>query len=155
MDRIFKFKHELFATVGVTGAIISHAFGGWTDGMTALAIAMCIDYITGLAVGGVFHNSNKTTDGGLSSMEGWKGIVKKMMTWLLIVLAVQIDSMLNLQHFVRDACVIGFFANECISIVENTGLMGLPLPKALADSIEMLKNKASASIDDKGGESDA
>lgn len=143
---IFKFKYEIYATIGVIGAIVSHAFGGWTDGMTALVIAMCIDYITGLAVGGVFHKSNKTQDGRLSSHEGWKGIIKKLVTMLLIVLAVQIDIMLTLDHFVRDAVVIGFFANECVSIIENTGLMGLPLPKALIEAIEVLKQKADIHI---------
>lgn len=156
MDNVFKFKHEIFITVGVCGAIVSSAFGGWTDGLTALVIAMCIDYMTGLAVGGVFHKSTKTADGSLSSREGWKGIIKKLITMLLIVLAVQIDIVLNLHNFVRDACVIGFFANECISIIENGGLMGLPLPKVLIEAIEVLKEKADIHIkEDKDGEQDA
>lgn len=152
MEKVFNIKNEMFAFIGVFGAVISSAFGGWNDGMTALCVAMCIDYITGILVASVFHNSNKSEDGRLSSFEGWKGLVKKCVTLMLIMLAVHIDVVLNLDNFIRDALIIGFFANECVSIIENCGLMGMPLPKILVDAIDVLKKKADAHLPTKNDE---
>lgn len=139
MAKIFSLKNEICTAIGVIGAFIAQLYGGWTLGMSALVITMCIDYITGLIVAGVFHKSKKSEDGRLESHEGWKGLVKKGVTMLLILVAVEIDKVLGIGTFTRDAIVIGFFANECVSVVENAGLMGLPLPSVIIEAIEVLK----------------
>lgn len=142
MDKLVNFKNEVLTFLGIIGAFIAQAYGGWTAGIMALVITMCIDYITGLVVAGVFHNSEKTADGRLESRAGWKGLCRKCITLLLILVAVQIDKVLTIGNFTRDAVTIGFFLNEVISVIENAGLIGIPIPPIFVEAIEVLKEKA-------------
>lgn len=125
---------------GVVGGFIASLFGGWDAALTTLVIFMGIDYVTGLIVAGVFHNSGKTESGALESRAGWKGLCRKGMTLLIVLIACRLDLIMN-TNFVRDAVVIGYIANETISIVENAGLMGLPIPSAITKAIEVLTKK--------------
>lgn len=127
--------------IGLIGGAFTTLFGGWTAGMTTLVLFMCIDYLSGLIVAGVFKKSNKTESGALESKAGWKGLARKCMTLLFVLIAYRLDLLLN-TAYIRDAVVIGFCANELISIVENAGLMGLPLPGVIKKALEVLKNKA-------------
>ena len=110
-------------------------------GLTTLVIFMALDYLTGLIVAGVFHNSEKTQQGTLESRAGWKGLCRKGVTLLIVLVACRLDLVIG-SNFIRDAVVIAFVANETISIVENAGLMGIPIPSAITRAIEVLKNKA-------------
>lgn len=127
--------------LGVIGGSIASAFGGWDAGLTTLVIFMTIDYITGLIVAGVFKTSNKTETGTLESRAGWKGLCRKGMILLVVLIACRLDLMMN-TTFVRDAVVIGYVANESISIIENAGLMGLPIPGIIQKAIDILIQKA-------------
>ena len=131
----------LSGIIGLIGGAFTTLFGGWTAGMTTLVLFMCIDYLSGLIVAGVFKKSNKTESGALESKAGWKGLARKCMTLLFVLIAYRLDLLLN-TAYIRDAVVIGFCANELISIVENAGLMGLPLPAVITKALEVLKNKA-------------
>ena len=102
---------------------------------------MGADYVTGLIVAGVFHTSPKTSGGGLDSRVGWKGLARKFVTLLIVVVANLADLMLEL-GYIRDAVIAGFCANECISILENAGLMGIRIPKALSAALEELSQEA-------------
>lgn len=136
-------KEMIYGTLGVVGAAIASYFGGWTSAMTTLLIFMSIDYITGIVVAGVFHNSGKTENGGLESRAGWKGLCRKGMTLLIVLIAARIDMLLNTTYF-RDGTAIAFIANETLSIIENAGLMGVPIPEPVKRAIEILKNKSEA-----------
>ena len=94
-----------------------------------------------LVVAGVFHASPKTKTGALESKAGWKGLIRKGETLLIVLVACQLDAVIG-GSFVRDAAIIGFSANEAISIVENAGLMGLPIPAAITKAIDILKQRA-------------
>ena len=133
-------KNWICTAVGVLGAIIANAFGGWDAGMVTLIIFMAIDFISGLIVAGVFHKSNKSETGALESKAGWKGLARKCMTLLFVLVAYRLDLLIG-TDYIRDAVIIGFAANELISIVENAGLMGLPLPDVIVKAIEILKNR--------------
>lgn len=134
-------KDWLCAGLGAVGGFISTMFGGWSMGIMFLIIFMAIDYISGLAVAGVFKNSKKTDSGALESRAGWKGLCRKGMTLAIIIVAQGIDVLLK-TTYVRDAVVIGFCINEAISIVENAGLMGLPLPPVIMQAIDVLTKKS-------------
>lgn len=134
-------KEAIFTAAGVIGAFIASLFGGWTSGMTTLVIMMSVDYIMGILVAAVFGKSKKTEDGKLESRAGWKGLVRKGTTLLIVLVATRIDMLIG-TNFVRDAAVIGFAANELLSIVENAGLMGVPMPAAITNAVEVLQNKA-------------
>lgn len=137
MDRIRAF---FTAAVGAVGAGISTAFGGWTSAMTTLLIFMGIDYLTGLMVAGIFKRSQKTENGALESRAGFKGLCRKGVMLLIVLVACRLDIELH-TTYIRDAVCIAFIVNETLSITENALLMGIPFPKALKNAIELLKAK--------------
>ena len=106
---------------------------------------MAIDYATGLIVAGFFHASPKSESGALESRAGWKGLIRKGCTLLFVLIAAQLDMVLG-TTVVRDGVIIGFWLNELVSIVENAGLMGIPLPKALTNAIELLRDKEAKGV---------
>lgn len=133
-------KQMLCTILGLAGSAIAAAFGGWDTGLTTLVIFMAIDCVSGLVVAGVFHSSPKTDTGALQSGTGWKGLCRKIMTLLFVWAAYRIDLTLG-TGYIRDAVIIAFIANELISIVENAGLMGIPLPGVVAGAIDILQKK--------------
>ena len=134
-------KNSICTAAGVVGSFIASLFGGWDTGIGTLVLFMGIDFFSGLAVAGVFHKSKKTENGKLESGAGWKGLCKKCMTLLFVLIAHRLDLAIG-TNYIRDAVIIGFMANELISIVENAGLMGLPLPAVLSKAIDILTKKA-------------
>ena len=133
-------KERICVLTGVIGAAATWAFGGWDAALIALVICMAIDYISGSAVALVFHKSRKTESGSYNSAYGLKGLCKKGLMLLFVVVAVQADRLLG-ADYVRDAVCIGFCINEILSIVENLGLAGVPLPKAVTKALEQLQEK--------------
>ena len=125
---------------GIIGGIVARLFGGWSEDMVTLVIFMAIDFVMGLVVAGVFHNSSKSTSGALDSRAGWKGLCKKCVTLLFVLIAHRLDILLE-TDYIRTTAIIGFIANEAISIIENAGLMGVPLPEVVTKAIEILKHK--------------
>lgn len=132
---------KLLTFIGVIGGWIASMFGGWDAALTTLIMFMAVDYFTGLIVAGVFHKSEKTANGMLESRAGWKGLCRKGVTLLVVLVACRLDLIMG-SSFIRDAVVIAFIANETISIIENAGLMGIPIPAVITKAIEVLKNKA-------------
>lgn len=141
----------LCAAVGIVGGFIASLFGGWDDALMTLIIFMAIDYVTGLLVAGVFHNSNKTKEGSLESRAGFKGLCRKGMALLIVLVGARLDMTIG-SNIIRDACVVGIITNEVISIIENAGLMGVPVPAILVNSIEILKKKADVEPPKEGSE---
>ena len=133
-------KTMICTGIGIVGSTVAAAFGGWDAAMITLVSMMVIDYLTGVLVAGVFHNSPKTENGALESKAGWKGLCRKGVTLLIVLVAARLDIILG-TGFIRDAVVIGYIANEIISIVENAGLMGVPIPAAIEKAIEVLQSK--------------
>lgn len=127
--------------VGAVGGMFTTLFGGWSAGMTTLIIFMIIDYLSGLVVAGVFKQSPKSISGALESRAGWKGLCRKGMTLLFVLISYRLDLMIG-TNYIRDAVVIGFCVNELLSIVENAGLMGLPLPPIIVKALDVLRTKA-------------
>ena len=133
---------ETFCTAfGMIGAALAAAFGGWDAAMTALMVCISVDYISGSIVALVFHASRKSETGAYNSAYGLKGLCKKGLMLLFVLVAVQIDQLLG-SDYVRDAVCIGFSANEILSIIENLGLAGIPMPQAIVKALEQLQNKS-------------
>ena len=131
-------KQYLCTAVGMLGAGLAWAFGGWDTALIALLICMGVDYVSGSLVALVFHKSPKTKTGAYNSAYGIKGLCKKGLTLLFVLVAVQIDKILAIDY-VRDAVCIGFCTNEIISIVENLGLAGIPMPAIVTKALEQLQ----------------
>ena len=133
-------KEGICTGIGIIGSFIASLFGGWDAALITLIAFMGIDYITGLLVAGVFHKSQKTENGSLESLAGWKGLCRKGVSLLIVLVACRLDMVIG-SSFIRDATVIAFVANETISIIENAGLMGVPIPSVITSAIEVLKKR--------------
>lgn len=140
MENLTSIKTSFFTVIGVIGSIITGLLGGWDTALQTLLIFMAIDYIMGIIVAGVFHKSEKTETGALQSNVGWRGICKKGVTLLFILIGAQLDKMMGLDS-IRYGLIIAFSTNELVSIVENGGLMGIPIPSLLTNAIDILKKK--------------
>ncbi|MCI8672014.1 MAG: phage holin family protein [Lachnospiraceae bacterium] len=133
-------KNMLCTVVGLVGSWLASLFGGWDTALSTLLIFMAVDYVTGLVVAGVFHRSKKTDTGKLESRAGWKGLCRKGASLLIVLVAYRLDIVIG-SAYIRDAVIIAFLANETISIIENAGLMGIPIPPVIMRAIEVLKDK--------------
>ena len=134
-------KQAIFAAAGAVGSFIAGLLGGWDASILTLCVFMVIDYVTGFIVAAVFRKSKKSETGGLKSHEGWKGLCKKGMILLLVVVANLLDKQIG-ANYTRDAVCIFFIVNEGVSILENAGLMGVPIPQWLKKSLDILHAKA-------------
>lgn len=122
---------------GTMSALVSAAIGGWDHAIITLLTFMVIDFITGWIVAVVFKKSHKTDSGGYSSAIGLKGLCKKCMVLLLVVVANMLDVQLG-ANYVRDGVCIAFIVNEVMSIIENAGLMGIPVPAVITKVLDVL-----------------
>lgn len=129
-------KETICTIAGVVGSFIAGLFGGWDTALATLLIFMAVDYVTGLIVAA----AGKSPKGKLSSKIGWRGLVKKCVVLLLVLVAAQLDVVLGMDY-VRAGVCVAFLCNEAISILENAGLMGVPLPAALKNAVELLQSK--------------
>lgn len=132
-------KETACTLAGVIGSAICWAFGGWDAAIGALLICMAVDYVSGSLVALVFHKSTKTDSGAYNSAYGLKGLCKKCLMILFVAVGVQVDRLLG-ADYVRDAICIGFSVNEILSITENLGHAGVPMPKAVKEALEQLHN---------------
>ena len=133
-------KHMICTAIGAVGSFIASIFGGWDTALATLLIFMAVDYITGLLVAGVFHASPKSKNGALESKAGFKGLIRKGLVLVVILVACRMDMLLGV-NYIRDAACIAFIVNELISMVENFGLMGVPFPEPIKEAIELLQKK--------------
>ena len=133
-------KQSICTGIGILGSFLAAAFGGWDAALAALLMCICVDYISGSLVALVFHKSSKSETGAYNSAYGLKGLCKKGLMLLFVLVAVQIDQLLG-AAYVRDAVCIGFCSNEVLSIIENMGLAGVPMPQAVVNALEQLQKK--------------
>ena len=145
-------KVAICGGIGVVGSVIAEVFGGWDAAMITLVTLMIIDYIMGVLVAAVWHNSPKSETGTLESRAGWKGLCRKGVVLLIVLVAARLDIVLGTSNIVRNAAIIGYSANELISIVENAGLMGVPIPSIIQKAIDVLQKKAEEGEDDAQGD---
>lgn len=129
-------KETICTAFGLVGSLLAALFGGLDSALATLLIFMGVDYVTGLMVAA----AGKSPKGKLSSKVGWKGLAKKCIILLLVLVAAQLDVVLG-TSYVRAGVCIAFLCNEVISILENAGLMGVPLPAALKNAVELLQKK--------------
>lgn len=134
-------KQALCTITGMIGAAAAWAFGGWDTAMVALVVCIAADYLSGSIVALVFHKSTKTETGAYNSAYGLKGLCKKGLMLLFVLVAVQIDRVLG-TDYVRNAVCIGFCTNEILSIMENLGLAGIPMPQVVVKALELLQKRS-------------
>ena len=141
------FWENVVKWVAAAGGVIVGWWGGWTAGSRVLVILMVMDYISGCACALTGH-STKTDSGHFWSQVAVAGILKKVFTMAVILLAALLDQVLSggqgtedgMTMF-RSAAEFFYIATEGLSIVENVGLMGVPVPKPLKQALEVLREK--------------
>ena len=128
-------EKEIFnSIIAILGWGLTYIFGGWDTCIIALVIFITLDYITGVICGIVSQSLNSHT--------GFKGLLKKGAIFLVLILSVILDRLLNNSMWVfRTITCYFYIANEGISIVENIGKCGVPLPQKLISALEQLKSK--------------
>lgn len=125
---------------GVCITFIINQIGGWSNALTLLSYLMIFDLIMGCLLAIVFKNSNKTVDGKLSSWEFWKGVVRKILCIMYVVVGASADRVLG-TNYIRDMIIYSFVACELISLTENSILMGVPVPQVVKNFISLMKEK--------------
>lgn len=119
---------------GVAGTMLTFLFGEWSNALTALAMFMFMDYLSGVMAAYMKPKAK------LSSKRGLKGIVKKLALVIFVVMAHFIDYALGQNIF----CVLvtySILGNEGLSITENLSHCGVPIPKAIKDKLEQLAHE--------------
>ena len=125
---------------GAAGAVAG-LLGEWNVLLTILAVMMAIDYLTGLIVAWR-GRSPKTENGGVSSQAGFDGLIKKFFIMLVVLVATLLDTAIgNTTRVFQTAATMYYIANEGISILENTSIMGVAYPAFIRDALETLKEK--------------
>jgi toxin secretion/phage lysis holin len=126
---------EIIYKIGSTGigGVIGYMFGGWSVLLQVLLALVVIDYLTGLLASGV--------EGKLSSKVGFKGIAKKLMIFSLVAVGHLIDKLIGDGSMVQNAIIFFYAGNELLSITENAGRTGLPVPEQVKNTVQILKGK--------------
>lgn len=127
--------------LAIAGGVIAGIFGEWSALMTILAAIMVLDYVSGVLVA-IAGKSLKTEGGHLDSKVGFKGLAKKAFIIMIVLLATLLDRAIGAEAMVfQTATVCYYIANEGISVVENAGLMGLPVPGVVKKALEQMREK--------------
>lgn len=124
---------QVGAATGAGGAIVSY-FLGWNEALEALLVLMVIDYMTGLMAAYICPDLK------LNSARGLRGICKKILILLLIVLAHELEKATGIPA-VQSVVVWFFIGNEGLSIIENAAKAGIPVPAKLRDTLEQLQTE--------------
>lgn len=126
-------RHFVNNAISIILTTFVYLVGGIDIAMKSLLIVIVIDYITGV-ISAIYNKK-------LNSTIGLKGILKKFSYLIIVSLSVILDRIVGDTGAIRTLIIYFFVANDGISIVENIGKMGVPLPKKLTEVLEQLRNK--------------
>ena len=124
---------KLQAAVSVALVGLSQILGGWTPAMTTLVTLVVLDFISGFSRAAIQQR--------LSSKESWQGIGKKVLMFVIICLAAQVDGLLNANSVLRNATVIFYCVSESLSVIENVAAAGMPVPDFIKDALAQLSER--------------
>ena len=125
MEKVFN------SIVAVIATFFTYLFGGWDIALIVLVAFMVLDYATGM----MWAYIQKT----LNSQIGFRGLIKKCMILVVLIIAVLLDRMINSGTAVFRTLVCYFYiANEGISLLENVSHLGLPIPDKLKNASQQL-----------------
>lgn len=133
-----KVKQVISLVIGALTTGLLKVIGEPTQDLKILLLLMVIDLIVGFTVSAVWHKSSKTKSGKVSSKVMFKGIVKKILTLVLVVLAYQIDILLS-YNVIRHIAIIAFIVQEIISIIENIAITGIKAPDIITKALDVLE----------------
>lgn len=145
MERLSSVKATYLSALTVfsaMGAWVVNALGGWDNSLQTLIAFMAVDYILGILIALVWHKSQKTEDGRFESHTSLKGLIRKFSVLIIVFIAVKLDTVLHDDGYVRTAVIMFFIANEGFSIIENLGIMGVPMPETVKDAFAAIRKQS-------------
>ena len=142
-----KLKYIIELIISSLGTMLINIIGKPTDELRLLLLLMVIDLITGTIVSAVWHKSSKTKSGKLSSRVMFKGIVKKILTLVIVVIAYQLDILLGI-NIIRYIVIITLIIEEILSIIETITLTGLKVPTIISKALDILERRIDNDIPD-------
>ena len=123
--------------IAAGGAAVTYLYGGWSPLLGILLAFVAIDYVTGFLAAAV--------NGKLSSDVGLKGIAKKIFVFVMVAVGHLVDRAVGTE-IIMNAAIFFYIANELLSIIENSGTIGLPVPPAILKAVDVLKGKAEEDV---------
>lgn len=142
-----KVKQVISLVIGALTTGLMKIIGVPTQDLKILLLLMVIDLIVGFTVSAVWHKSSKTKSGKVSSKVMFKGIVKKILTLVLVVVAYQIDILLG-YNFIKHVAIIAFIVQEIISIIENITITGIKAPGIITKALDVLERSVKDEFSD-------
>lgn len=131
MDTIIKHLTIIFSFIAT---IFTWVFGSWDISLIVLIAFMSMDYLTGVLKAYVTKN--------LSSSIGIKGITKKSLIFVILIVGSLLDRLINCNEWLFRTLICYFYiSNEGLSLLENCSVLGLPLPNKLLKSLKQLQEK--------------
>ena len=147
MNNAIIIKNSALAAIAAAGAFIANQLGGWDAFLKVLVGFMAADYVTGLALAGIWKRSPKSETGALESKASFKGLCKKSAIIMIVWIAVLLDDAIGAEY-IRAAVVLCFVGNEGLSLCENLALMGVPFPAFFKKALEALRDKGDGGAKD-------
>ena len=144
-----KVKQVISLVIGTLTTGLLKVIGEPTQDLKILLLLMVIDLIVGFTVSAVWHKSSKTKSGKVSSKVMFKGIVKKILTLVLVVVAYQIDILLG-YDVIRHVVIIAFIVQEIISIIENIAITGIKAPDIITKALDVLERSVKDEFSNSG-----
>lgn len=138
--KISAIKDAILAALATVGSVIANSLGGWDTSLAVLVGLMVADYVTGVLVALVWHRSDKTKSGKLSSEAGFRGLAKKICVLVFVWVGAMLDRAIG-GEYVRTTVILFYIANEGLSVIENTAAMGVKYPKFIQRALEALRDK--------------
>lgn len=136
--------YSALAAIAAGGAFLAEALGGWDTALQTLVVLMAIDYLTGILCAWIWKKSPKTRDGSFESKASLKGLIRKGGILLVVLIATRLDQLMG-TDVTRLAVLLFFIANEGFSIIENLGIMGVPMPAAVKNAFTLLREQGEQS----------
>ena len=130
MEKLFNWITVL---IGLIGGVSVKLLGAWDTMLMVFIAVMVIDYVTGI-IKGIYNRE-------LSSQTGWKGLLKKVATLCIVIVANLLEKLTGGNIGIRDIVIMFYIANEGLSILENVAEMGNIIPQPLKDVLLQLREK--------------
>lgn len=127
-------KEYLCAILATVGYLFIYLLGGWDIALQCLLLAIVFDYVSGMIK--AFHTKT------LSSRIGFQGILKKVGILLIVMLGVLVDRVTGNTGAVRTLVIYYFVANEGLSVIENLGQCGVPIPASIKKALKALNKES-------------
>lgn len=135
-----KYFNHISMIVGIVGGCIARYLGGWDALLKTIVFLAIMDYATGV-IKGVYTKT-------LSSDTGFKGLLKKIVMFIVISVAYSIQTLLNDAIALREIVIMFYISNEALSLLENAAIF-IPIPDKLKDVLLQLRDNNNTESEEK------